>query len=311
MKKEKKDISLLVVEDEPEMRMLLADYLGEEEGYTVHVAENGRDALDNVLSKHPIDLVLSDINMPVMKGFELLREAKERYPATKRVLITAYNVEDYLELAFKYDVGNIFVKTTPFNFQELSTILYSLLSEDIFGIEKYFDPGGYKQLFKVSQGSSLDARAKEIVGSIPDVARPRNLELVLFELLTNAVYYGVRNESPVNKENWEHDFELPECDALPVTLMYDGDKYGVSVIDNGGRLKKTDVLYWLNRQVRQDRNGMPLGIYDTHGRGFFIAREYIDRMIININRDIRTEVIIINYFSKQYQGYKPLYINEI
>ena len=43
----------------------------------------------------------------------------------------------------------------------------------------------------------------------------------------------------------------------------------------------------------------------------FIVRKYIDRLIINIDQDRRTEIIIINYFSKVYKGYKPLYINEI
>ena len=85
---EKKDISVLVVDDEPEIREMLTDYLGDEEGYTVFTAEDGIDALENVLPYKKVDLVLSDINMPRMKGFELLNKVRELYPEIKRVLIT-------------------------------------------------------------------------------------------------------------------------------------------------------------------------------------------------------------------------------
>ncbi len=50
---------------------------------------------------------------------------------------------------------------------------------------------------------------------------------------------------------------------------------------------------------------------DSHGRGLFIARKYIDRLIVNIDQKRKTEIIIINYFENTYKGFKPLYINEI
>ncbi|MBN1578924.1 MAG: response regulator, partial [Chitinispirillaceae bacterium] len=108
--------TLLVVDDEFEIRSLIVEFLRDIEGYTVFEVENAQAALD-LLKHQPIDLILSDINMPGMKGFDLLREVRTGYPTIKRVLITAYNVEDYLEMALKYDIGNIFVKTTPFNFE--------------------------------------------------------------------------------------------------------------------------------------------------------------------------------------------------
>ncbi|MCU0609100.1 MAG: hypothetical protein MUF22_04955, partial [Chitinispirillaceae bacterium] len=88
-------------------------------------------------------------------------------------------------------------------------------------------------------------------------------------------------------------------------------KYGISISDEGGRLKKSDVLYWMNRQIARDGKGLPVGLFDLHGRGLFIARRYIDRLVVNVARDLRTEVIIINYYDKVFYGYKPLYINEI
>jgi CheY-like chemotaxis protein len=305
-----KNACILVVDDEKEMREMIADYL-DGEGYKVLAAENGRVALEKYLPDHHIDLVLSDINMPEMKGFELLKEVRELYPAIKRVLITAYNVEDYLDLALKHDVGNIFVKSTPFNFRELSQVIENLLTGDVFGVEKYFEKPLIHKTFVIKKGNKLDMYANEIISQLPKLAKVKKVELVLIELLANAVFYGIRKEKADNKECWNYDFELDDDEAIYVTLMTDIEKFGVSIIDKGGRLKKNDVLYWINRQVTRDEAGVPLGVYDSHGRGFYIAREYIDRLIINIDKNNKTEVIIINYLSQAYRGYKPLFINEI
>lgn len=306
----KNETRLLVVDDEPEIREMIADYLHDSEDYLVDQACSGYEALEKLKNAH-FDLVLSDINMPGMKGFDLLKEVKELYPHIKRVLITAYNVEDYLDLALKYDIGNIFAKTTPFNFQELSLVLNNLLTNDIFGIARYFNPGIPLSKYTVQRSNHLDVEAKNIVADIGDHARTKRLELVIVELLTNAIFYGIRNEAPDRKETWIHDFELPLGKEIEIYVAKDHEKYAISINDCGGRLRKGDVLYWLNRQTTRDESGLPLGLYDTHGRGFFIARRYIDRLIINIGQSHRTEVIIINYFSSLNQENKPLYINEI
>jgi len=308
--KEKKDTRVLVVDDDEQMRELIVEFLTDE-GYIVESAINGRVALDEHFVKKHIDLVVSDINMPVMKGFDLLREVKERFPQTKRVLITAYNVEDYLDLALKYDIGNIFVKSTPFHFKELSAILSNLLTGDIFGVAKYFDDNAFSRLFTITRGDNLDAYATDIIASLPAVDTIKKVELVLIELIANAVFYGMRNELADDKDKWNYDFELDKNEAIEVQVMKDNEKFGVSILDKGGRLKKTDVLYWLVRQTTRDDAGIPLGVYDTHGRGFFIAREYIDRLIINIDKNKKTEVVIINYINRTFRGYKPLYINEL
>lgn len=305
------DTTILVVDDEPEVRSLIADYLEDDQGYSVLTATDGVDALENVLPKHRVDLVLSDINMPRMMGFDLLAKVRDQYPDTRRVLITAYNVEDYLELALEHDVGNIFVKSSPFNFTGLSVVLSNLLTNDIFGADRYFSGSFEKRTHLVTRGDRMDRDAIEIVRALPETAKARRLELVVVELVTNAVFYGVRGEPSDAKETWKHDFELDGEDVIVVDVLWDNEKLAISVLDRGGRLKKKDVLFWLHRQIARDEAGLPLGIMDSHGRGLFIARKYIDRLIINIDRDRKTEVILMNYLNSESRGYKPLHINEI
>ena len=303
-------IKILVVDDEPEIRQMIVDFLRDVEGYTVSDAESGQEALE-VLAKEPFDLVLSDINMPGMKGFDLLKLVRERYPQIKRVLITAYNVEDYLELALKYDIGNIFVKTAPFNFTELSIIIKNLITNTIFGLDQYFEPSAKKNEFLIKTARHLDSHARVITELIGDYKRSKRLEVVIVELLTNAIFYGIKSESPERKDEWDVNCELPEEKAIAVTVIRDEEKYGLSVCDKGGRLKKSDVLYWMNRQIERDTSGLPVGLFDAHGRGLFIARRYIDRLIVNVHNGVKTEIVIINYFNKTFYGFKPLYINEL
>jgi putative two-component system response regulator len=68
--------TLLVVEDDPAMLIALRDIL-ENAGYVILTAENGQDAL-NILANSKPELILSDIAMPVMDGFELLEAVRER-----------------------------------------------------------------------------------------------------------------------------------------------------------------------------------------------------------------------------------------
>lgn len=66
--------SILVVEDEPDIAALLVHVL-RDEGYRVHLAENGHIALE-ILAATPVDLVLTDLTMPVMSGHDLIRAVR-------------------------------------------------------------------------------------------------------------------------------------------------------------------------------------------------------------------------------------------
>jgi two-component system capsular synthesis sensor histidine kinase RcsC len=81
------DIVILVVDDHPINRRLLADQLGSL-GYQVVTATDGVDAL-NFLKKKSVDIILTDVNMPNMDGYTLARRLREQKISLPVIGVTA------------------------------------------------------------------------------------------------------------------------------------------------------------------------------------------------------------------------------
>jgi CheY-like chemotaxis protein len=300
---------ILLVDDEADLLDMLGDFLMEN-GYSVETARDGVEAMER-LDREKFDLLLSDINMPRMRGFELLRRAKEKCPGMKSALITAYNVNDYIRMARDEDVGNIISKTSPFNFDEVGMMVRNLVTEDVFGLAKYMDKDADIHEHEIRHSRDID-RVLDAAGRFfgRDMAGTR-LCMVMREVVTNAVFYGARNERGDQKETWEIDVALKSDEYVKVLFGRDSDKWATSVVDRKGRLKKKDVLFWLDRNIVRDLDGTPFNLQDVHGRGLFISRETIDRFIINIKPAVQTEVIAIQFMEGKFKGYRPLLINEL
>jgi len=86
-KMKRKKAKILVVEDNPGIRELFRELLSQE-GYTVKVVQNGKEALLKV-RKESFDLILTDVKMPRMSGVQLLKELQKILPDIKVVIITA------------------------------------------------------------------------------------------------------------------------------------------------------------------------------------------------------------------------------
>ena len=83
---------ILIVEDDNELRQLFRRVL-EKNGYETFEADNGQEALD-VLDAQFIDLIVSDIMMPVMDGYELVRSLREAGISIPVLMITAKDAFD-------------------------------------------------------------------------------------------------------------------------------------------------------------------------------------------------------------------------
>ena len=80
--------TILIIDDEPRLRQLLARIL-QLEGYTVLEADDARTGL-KLLDREEIHLVISDVKLPDKNGIELSAQIKQQYPATEVIVLTAY-----------------------------------------------------------------------------------------------------------------------------------------------------------------------------------------------------------------------------
>lgn len=94
---------ILLVDDEPLVLNSMRDLL--EVDYVVHTADNGQKALE-ILSKHPIKVLITDERMPQMRGHQLLKRAKQISPNTIRILLTGY--ADLESVMNSVNAGEIF-----------------------------------------------------------------------------------------------------------------------------------------------------------------------------------------------------------
>lgn len=106
---------ILIVEDEPNMRLGLKDNL-EFEGYEVDVAEEGGSGLEKILHNN-YNLVLLDVMMPNMSGFEVIRAVRDKGNTTPIILVTAKGEE--LDKVRGLEMGADDYITKPFSLREL------------------------------------------------------------------------------------------------------------------------------------------------------------------------------------------------
>jgi DNA-binding NtrC family response regulator len=115
---------ILVVDDEPDLVLVLSNFLSKE-GFKVYTAHTGEQAIEKV-KNNPIDLVLLDIAMPVMDGIETLKQIKKIKPDINVIMITGYKDAEKVVQAFRLGAYDCLFK--PFDFRYLrKSILATLL----------------------------------------------------------------------------------------------------------------------------------------------------------------------------------------
>lgn len=116
-------LKILVAEDDRELRRLFAHVLIKN-GYSVKEVSNGREALDVIEEEH-YDLIISDIMMPEMDGYELVRSLRDAGNTTPILMITAKDAFDDMRMGFLSGTDDYMVK--PINVNEMVLRVQALL----------------------------------------------------------------------------------------------------------------------------------------------------------------------------------------
>ncbi|PWR23056.1 sigma-54-dependent transcriptional regulator [Zavarzinia compransoris] len=205
--------TILIVDDEIRLLDVLSGAL-EALGYASVAAANGAEAL-NILEREQVDLVLTDLRMPVMGGRELLAEIRSKHPAMPVVIMTAFSsVRDAVQ-AIKDGAFDYIDK--PIEQDDLSTTLANALRlRDALRDNEHLRQelaGRYK--FDSLVGNSGSFRA--VIRSVGEVCEQRTTVLLTGESGTGkeVVARAIHFNSPRHRK----PFVAVNCAAIPENLL--------------------------------------------------------------------------------------------
>lgn len=169
---------ILVVEDNEELLSLLLQVLSK--NYHVLTAKNGKQAL-NIIQKEQLDLVVSDVMMPVMDGIELTKRIKEdnNFWQLPVILLTAKSKEE--DKTEAYSIGADAYITKPFKFEELEVRINAVLSNRKKMIEKI------ESEVSLQEGKAVEDKKKDHL-SDPNQAFVARATAVLMQHLDDPEY---------------------------------------------------------------------------------------------------------------------------
>jgi two-component system, OmpR family, response regulator MprA len=203
---------LLVVDDDPDVRDSLARALGCA-GYAVTTAVHGAEALDTV-ARSPVDLIVLDVLMPVVDGFDACRRLRARGDATPVLVLTARDAVDDRVTGREVGADDYLVK--PFALRELLARVRALLRRS----QSRRDVFGYADL-------TLDATTRTVTRGGHEIALTR-IEFDLLELLLRNAGHVLSYDVILDRV-WGYG-EAPASNALQVFVGFLRRK-----LEDGGR----------------------------------------------------------------------------
>lgn len=205
--------TILVVDDEPNYRLILSELL-KEDGYEVLTADSGETALP-LIRETDLDLVITDMRMTGMDGMELLQETKIFNPELPVIMITAFGEVEKAVAAMQAGAFNYLTK--PFNNEELLVSIskavdhYSLVRENLRLRNEVSDRYNFANMI------GKDKKMLNLFSMIEKIA-PTTASVLITgesgtgkELVVRAIHFnGPRRESPLISLN---------CAGLPEHLL--------------------------------------------------------------------------------------------
>lgn len=206
-------VRVLIADDDPNTRYLLEIFCRDQEGIEIEFAENGEEALERIRAGQ-VDILVTDIRMPVMSGDELLLAVKKQFPAIPVVIMTSYgSIEDAVE----------------FLQRGADDYLAKPLTKDVFvhRLQRVVERVALTQEVRKLRDSVIDDAALRLIGKSQPMLEVESRLPTVAQTEASVVIYG---ESGTGKEvvaKTIHDlsrrasrpFVTVNCGSLPETLL--------------------------------------------------------------------------------------------
>lgn len=205
---------ILVVDDEAPLRDILQRGLSQMGGFSVEVAQNGKEAIEKIESEI-FDLVLTDLMMPEMDGMELLKIIKGTRPEMPLIMMTAHGSIDTAVEAMKIGANDYITK--PIDLKDLLLHISKVHHESLLLQENRLLRIEVRKKFEFSNIIGKCRKMQGVFSMIEKVA-PSSSTVIIYggsgtgkELVAKALHY--------NSPRTDQPFIPFNCSAIPETLV--------------------------------------------------------------------------------------------
>ncbi|MCM3270212.1 response regulator transcription factor [Paenibacillus elgii] len=167
---------ILVIEDEPTLARLLS-YNLTQEGYETKVVDHGSDGLQAAL-QHQFDLIVLDIMLPGMNGFEILSKLRQKGNKTPVIILTARNAEEEVVQGLKYGADDYITK--PFGVAELLARVSAVLRRTTADDGLLDKPGSGEKVITAGDLYIYPEKYEVLLGGESIPLRPKEFEVLLY-----------------------------------------------------------------------------------------------------------------------------------
>jgi anti-sigma regulatory factor (Ser/Thr protein kinase) len=132
-----------------------------------------------------------------------------------------------------------------------------------------------------------------------------DVRLILEEITNNALFHAFRNAAGEEKYTIQSMESLEPHEEIRIEFGSDRHRVGFAVSDNAGNLRIETILGKIERQLNQQ------GLFDSSGRGLYLAQQLASRLIFNIEQGSRTQVIAMFDNNRSGSKINPMMINYV
>jgi two-component system, NtrC family, response regulator AtoC len=205
--------SILVVDDEAQLREGIATYLNQE-CYEIQQASTGEDAL-TLLKETPFDILITDMKLPGVDGNTVLQEALSIYPDLIGIIITGYGTVESAVQAMKNGAYDYIAK--PFQLMEVSLLVRQALERRRLKLENAYLKTQLKEKYRFENIIGNSKPMQEIFQLVETIATTNSTVLIIGEtgtgkeLIARAIHFNsLRKDQKIVSIN---------CGAIPETLL--------------------------------------------------------------------------------------------
>lgn len=281
---------ILVVEDSAVDRTLIGGLLARERSWEVDFAFDGQQAMDYLANPenqpHP-DVIITDLQMPVMDGLELVRRVRESYPEIPVVLVTSYGSEKIAVEALKTG-ATTFSPKTMLKTDLIRTVkqVFEMSSRMKYTHDTRINPAPKQVAFVLENEASLiGATIEHLQENLPSWSDRDRLQIgmAMGEALTNAMHHGnLEVDSSLRvMDDEQRYYELirmrknisPFCHRrVRVEAEFSDQHICVQISDDGMGFNPKEIP-----DPSCEEN-----IHKLSGRGLFLIRAFMDQVAHNL-----------------------------